>query len=184
MTIRRLASTLRRQGRHFSADRRGVSAVEFSLLMPLMLTMYFGTLEVSDAISADRQVTLVANTVAEVTTQYTSVSSTDVSNILAAASAVMAPFPVTNLQVTLSSVTIDAYGNATIAWSATLNGSQRSGNVTNSIPVNLRIPNTSLIWGEGTYSYKPVIGYVITGTLSMYNAVFSVPRLSPSVTYS
>jgi hypothetical protein len=40
-----------------------------------------------------------------------------------ASSAVMAPFPVSNLTVTVSSVKIDANGNATIDWSKTLNGS-------------------------------------------------------------
>jgi Flp pilus assembly protein TadG len=92
----------------FVAERRGPSVVEFVLLLPLMLTMYFGSIQITAAISADRQVTMVASTVTEITSQYTIVSSTDVSNILAAASAVLTPFPVANAQVTLSSVLIDA----------------------------------------------------------------------------
>ena len=106
----------------FAADRRGSSAVEFALLLPLMLIMYFGSIQITDAISADRQVTLVASTVAEITSQYITVSSTDVSNILAAASSVLTPFPLANAQVTLSSVLIDANADAnTVAanvWAA------------------------------------------------------------------
>jgi Flp pilus assembly protein TadG len=184
MTARHLVSVLRQRSRHFTADQRGVSAVEFALLLPLMLTMYFGTLEVTDAISADRQVTLVASTVASITAQYTTVSSTDVTNILAAASAVLAPFPTANAKVTLSSVLIDANGNATVDWSATLNGTQRSGNVSALIPAALKIAGTSVIWGEATYNYKPVIGYVVTGTLAMYTQIFSRPRDSTSVTHT
>src|SRR5207248_1092724 len=101
------------------------------------------------------------STVAEITSQYATVSSTDVSNILAAASTVLTPFPVANAKVTLSSVLIDANGNATVDWSATLNGTQRSGTVTSSIPAALLVPNTSVIWGEASYSYKPAIGWVI-----------------------
>jgi Flp pilus assembly protein TadG len=172
------------QPRRFAADRRGTSTVEFAVLLPLMLTMYFGSIQITDAISADRQITLVASTVAEITSQYTTVSSTDVTNILSAASAVLAPFPVANALVTLSSVTIDANGNATVAWSATLNGTQRSGTVTNLIPASLLIPNTSVIWGEATYNYKPVIGWVITGTLPLYDQIFLRPRQSNSVTHS
>jgi Flp pilus assembly protein TadG len=108
--------------------------------LPLLLIMYFGSIQITDAISADRQVTMVASTVAEITSQYATVSSTDVSNILAAASAVLTPFPVANAKVTLSSVLIDANGNATIDWSATLNGTQRSGTVTSSIPAALWFP--------------------------------------------
>ena len=47
----------------FAGDRSGSSVVEFALLLPLMMTMYFGSIQITDAISADRQVTLVASTV-------------------------------------------------------------------------------------------------------------------------
>ena len=46
----------------FATDRRGVSAVEFALLLPLMLTLYLGGVELSQGISIDRKVTLTART--------------------------------------------------------------------------------------------------------------------------
>jgi Flp pilus assembly protein TadG len=185
MTIRQLVSVLRRCTRTFATDRQGVSVVEFALLLPLMLTMFFGSIEVTDAISADRQVTLVASTVAEITSQsLLPLASSDVSNILAAASAVLAPFPVANVKVTLSSVVIDANGNATIDWSTSLNGTARSGVVTSSIPAALRIAKTSVIWGEATYAYKPVMGWVVTGTLNMSNQIFMRPRQLSCVQYN
>jgi Flp pilus assembly protein TadG len=184
MTVSQLVSMLRRRGRGFAADQRGISSVEFALLLPLMLTMFFGSVEVTDAISADRQITLVASTVADITSQYSSVAASDVSNIMAAATSVLAPFPVSSAKVTLSSVLIDANGNATVDWSTTLNGSQRSGTVTNAIPAALRIANTSVIWGEASYAYKPVIGYVLTGTLNMSSQIFMRPRLSNCVHYT
>jgi len=184
MITRPMLPRLSLRSLRFAADRRGSSAVEFALLLPLMLIMYFGSIQITDAISADRQVTMVASTVAEITSQYTTVSSNDVSNILAAASAVLTPFPVANAKVTLSSVLIDANGNATVDWSATLNGAQRSGTVTSSIPATLLVPNTSVIWGEATYNYKPAIGWVITGTISMYDQIFLRPRQSSNVVHS
>src|SRR5450432_1619264 len=112
MTTRQLVSKLRRRALGLAADQQGISVVEFALLMPLMLTMYFGSLEVTDAISADRQVTLVASTVADIASQYSAVTATDVNNIMSAAAAVLAPFPIAKAKVTLSSVMIDANGNA------------------------------------------------------------------------
>jgi Flp pilus assembly protein TadG len=185
MTMARLLAILLRQRRlRFAADQRGISSVEFALLLPLMLTMYFGTLEVTDAISADRQITLVASTVTNIASQYTQVSNGDVSNILGAAAQVLSPFPVANATVTLTSVYIDPNGNATVDWSATLNGTTRSGNVASSIPAALRVPNTSVLWGETTYKYKPLIGYVVTGTLTMGSQIFTRPRMSNCVKYN
>ncbi len=180
--FRRSVSFLRQRCCHLASDQRGISAIEFSLLMPLMMVMYFGSIEVTDAISADRQVTLVASTVADITTEYTSVAASDVTNILNAASTVFYPF--SNAQVVLSSVVIDANGNAYVDWSATQNGTQRSGNVTSMVPTALRVPNTSLIWGEATYVYQPMLGYVITGSFNLYNQIFMRPRLSACVQYT
>jgi Flp pilus assembly protein TadG len=183
MNIRLLVSELSRRCRGFALDRRGVSSIEFAILLPVMLTMYFGSVEVTDAISADRKVTLVSNTVAEIASQYSTVAASDVSNIMSAAASVLSPFSVANVKVTLSSVYIDANLKATVDWSATLNGAVRSGVVTTSLPSSLLIANTSVLWGEATYNYKPLIGYVITGTMPLYNAIFIRPRLSTCVYY-
>jgi len=167
----------------FAADQRGVSAVEFAILLPLMLTLYLGGVEISQAVSADRKTTLVAHTVGDLTAQASNVASSDVTNILNAATAVSYPLSSANLKVTLTSVCIDSTGTkATVGWSQTLNGTARSGTVTSLIPTALMVANTSLIWGEATYAYKPTIGWTITGTLNLGDQFFLRPRLSCSVT--
>ncbi len=171
------------RSRSFLADRSGSSVVEFALLLPLMLTMYFGSIQVTDAISADRQVTLVASTAAEITSQYSSVATSDLTNILTVAAAVMAPFSVTssNASVTLSFVCVDSTGKATILWSQSLYGTQRTGTVTSLIPSGLLTPGMPVIWGEATYSYRPTIGWGLVGTVPMYDQLFTRPRQSPSI---
>jgi Flp pilus assembly protein TadG len=169
--------------RRFAADQRGVSAVEFAILLPLMLTLYLGGVEVSQAVSADRKTTLVAHTVGDLTAQASDVTTADMTNVLNASSAVAYPFAAANLKVTVSSVCIDSTGTrATIAWSKTLNGTVRSGTVTSLIPSALMVASTSLIWGEAHYAYKPTIGWTITGTLNLGDKFFLRPRLSNSVT--
>ena len=77
---------------------------------------------------------------------------------------------------------IDAKQSATVAWSDTLNGSKRAVGSAVSLPAALKVANTNLIWGEVSYSYKPMIGYVITGTIDMADQIFMRPRLSDCVT--
>jgi Flp pilus assembly protein TadG len=103
-------------------------------------------------------------------------------NILGASSAVIAPYSVANLQVTVSEVSIDAKGNATITWSDTLNGTAHSVGQAMTIPASLAVPSTSLILGEVQYNYNPTFGYVLTGTLTLKGQMYMAPRLSSTVT--
>ena len=54
-------------------DKRGVSAVEFALLAPFMIALYLGCVEISDAVSADRKVSLTSAALANLAAQVTSI---------------------------------------------------------------------------------------------------------------
>jgi Flp pilus assembly protein TadG len=176
-----LAHDLRRRLGGLSNDERGVSAVEFAMLLPLMVTLYLGAVEISQGIGADRKVTLTARTVADLVSQVTSVSNSDMTNSLNAASTVMAPFPSGNLKVVVSSVKIDAQGNATISWSDTFNGTARAKGSSVTLPAALNVPNSSLIWSEVQYNYTPVIGYIVTGSINLKDQIYMRPRMSDCV---
>jgi Flp pilus assembly protein TadG len=177
-----LAGLLPRRLSDFSRDNRGMSAVEFALLLPLMLTLYLGGVEVSQGISIDRKVTLTARTVADLVAQVATIDTTGVNASLGASAAILAPYPDSNAKITVSVVTIDANGNAKIAWSATKNGTARATGSAVTLPDALKVPSTSLVWGETSYSYTPSIGYVVTGTMSLTDQIFMRPRLSETVT--
>ena len=175
-------ASIQRRVSGFSGNNEGIAAVEFALLVPLMLSLWLGAVELSQGIAADRKVTLTARTVADLVSQVTSVSSSDISNSLNASAAVMAPYSVGNLKATVSSITIDANSKATIAWSCTLNGTARSKGSTVTLAAALLVPSTSLIWSEVQYAYTPTIGYVVSGTLSLKDQIYMRPRLSDTVT--
>src|SRR4051812_41111066 len=92
----------------FARDKRGVSAVEFAMLLPLMITLYLGSVEISQGVGIDRKVTLTTRTVADLASQVASIASSDMTNMLNASSSVIAPYDSTKLKVTVSAVTIDA----------------------------------------------------------------------------
>jgi Flp pilus assembly protein TadG len=166
----------------FGRDQRGVSAVEFAMLLPLMITLYLGTVEVSQGVGADRKVTLTTRTVADLASQVSSINNTDMTNMLNASAAVIAPYDPSKLKVTVSEVKVDANGVAKVEWSDTLNGTKRGVGSTVTLPTALAVPNTYLIWSEVSYTYTPAIGYVITGSLNLSDQIWMRPRLSDSVT--
>ena len=156
-------------------DQRGVSAVEFALLAPLMIGLYLGCAEISDGVAADRKVSLIAAAVANLTSQVTTISSSDMTNILAASSAIVVPYSSTNLKITVSCLNIDANKTVTTKWTATLNGGVGS---TTSVPSALQVASSQLILSQVSYAYKPVVGYTITGTLTLSDHMFMAPRIS------
>jgi Flp pilus assembly protein TadG len=165
----------------FAQDKRGVSAVEFAMLLPLMITLYLGSVEVSQGIGIDRKVTLTTRTVADLASQVSSINNADMTNMLNASSAVIVPYDTSKLKVTVSEITIDSTGVAKIVWSDTLNGTKRAVGSTVTLPTALNVPSTSLIWSEVAYTYKPTIGYVVTGTLNLSDQIYMRPRVSDSV---
>jgi Flp pilus assembly protein TadG len=165
----------------FADDRSGLSAVEFAMLLPLMVTLYLGSVEISQAISINRKVTLTARSLADLASQPTNINNTEMTNILNAAAAVVAPYPTGTLKSTVSQLNIDASGQATVAWSDTLNGTAHAVGEVITLPSALAVPSTSLIFSEVQYAYKPTIGYVVTGTLTLKDKMYMRPRQSNTV---
>src|SRR5882757_10401303 len=89
---------------HFVQDRRGVSAVEFAMLLPLMVTLYLGAVEISQGVAIDRKVTLTTRTVADLASQVSSINNADMTNLLNATAAVVTPYDTSRLRVVVSAV--------------------------------------------------------------------------------
>jgi Flp pilus assembly protein TadG len=182
MKLAILVARARRPFRRFLSDKRGISAVEFAMLLPLMVTLYLGGVEVSQAVAIDRKVTLIARTLADLVAQSTTVTNSAMSSILAATSAIVVPYSDAKLKITVSSVVIDSQGIAKVAWSDTKNGTARTVGSTVTLPAALNVASTSLIWAESQYAYTPTVGYVITGTKNLTDQIYMRPRLADSVT--
>jgi Flp pilus assembly protein TadG len=157
-------------------DQRGVSAVEFALLAPVMIGLYLGCVEISEGVSADRKVSLIAAALANLSAQVTTISSTDMTNILDASSAIAAPYPANKLKMTVTCLKIDANKNVTVKWSVTRGGTANSGSMT--IPSALAVANSQLILSESSYAYTPTVGYTITGTLNLTDKMYMSPRIT------
>ncbi|MGH6684804.1 MAG: TadE/TadG family type IV pilus assembly protein, partial [Pseudolabrys sp.] len=110
----------------FARDRRGVSAIEFAFVAPLMIGLYLGCAEISDGVAADRKVSLIAGALANLTAQDTAIDDTEMTNILDASGAIIAPFSASNLTMVLSCLKIDLSGAATVQWSKNRNGAARA----------------------------------------------------------
>lgn len=173
--------TIESRIRNFSRDRGGVSAVEFALLAPLMIGLYMGGVEISDGIGVDRKVTLTAGAIANLAAQVSTISTSDMTDLLKAGSSVIAPYSSTPLKITISCLSIDSNKVAKVKWSETKNGTKRGTNSTVTLPSALAVANTQLLFSEVSYAYSPVFGRVITGTMTLSDTMYMSPRISAPV---
>jgi Flp pilus assembly protein TadG len=167
--------------KQFAKEKRGLAAIEFALLLPMMMTLFVGSVEMSTGVAIHRKVTLAAHTIADLSSQYTTITDADMTNILNASTDVMYPYPSGNLESVVSELSISAQGQATVVWSDTLNGTARAVGSTVTIPTNLATPNTYLLLGETSYNYAPSYGYVVTGAITLSDQMYVRPRQSNSV---
>jgi Flp pilus assembly protein TadG len=196
MPISHIWFRLRRSAAELSKDCRGVAATEFVMIVPLMLTMFFGVVEFSSGVAVDRKVTLVARTLSDLTSQSTTVTDTDLSNFFAASVGILAPYSATPTQSTITELYVDPTTlKARVQWSkaSTFNssGSVVLGTSSHSpsdivtIPAALAVGGTYLIWSEVSYKYVPAIGYVMAKAgVTLSDLTYTRPRQSSCVMYN
>ncbi|HEY6383264.1 MAG TPA: hypothetical protein VIY07_15850 [Pseudolabrys sp.] len=102
---------------------------------------------------------------------------------MAAATAIISPYTGTT-SVKLSCLKIDDAGIAKVKWgvaSASVTPRAKGDIVT--IPVNLAVPNSSLIFSEVSYQYIPVTGFShISATgKTLSDEMYMSPRITPPV---
>lgn len=173
-------------------DQRGLAAVEFALILPLMLVIFFGTIEVSNGVAVDRKITLLTRTLSDLTSRSTTVSATDIANFFAIGGAIMQPYVPDPIRATITEVYIDPKtAAARVQWST--GASARAVGSSVSVPDGLIgkdntskvLPDQYLILSEVSYHYRPAVGYVMSiDGINLSDQTFTRPRQSTCVLYN
>jgi len=178
-------------------DRSGLAAVEFAMIFPIMVVLYFGVVEFSSAIAVDRKATQVARTLSDLTSQSMTVADTDIKNFGEAAKAIMTPYPPSPLVSSITEVYIDKVsGVARVQWSKGLTiGPTGDVSIAAAAPHNpgdvVTLPlalvaakGTFVIWSEVSYKYTPAVGIMLAQTgITFRDVAYTRPRLVLCVTY-
>jgi len=171
-SLRTLAKSLR----SFHRDHRGMAATEFALITPLLITLYFGVTELTDALVVNTRVTRVASTAADLVGQDTSITNAEMDNIFSALDSIMFPYPNDATTIVISSLVDAGNGQVKVDWSSAHNGSARGKNSYVTIPSGLLASGGSVIYAEVTHNYSSPAGQLIYGTITMSDEFFVRPR--------
>jgi Flp pilus assembly protein TadG len=169
----------------------GIAAVEFALILPILIVLWFGGVEVTQALSVDRRLNNLASAIGDLVARSKVITWADIDNIFDIAPGAMFPYCRTEtectnegLQMRVSAVTMNSAGTAKVAWSRAHGTTAYTVNQTvdTLVPATLRVPDTQIVVAEVFYTYSPAVGYVITGDRDLDDRMFFVPRLVSKIT--
>lgn len=178
----------------FRGDCRGLAAIEFALIVPLMLTIVFGTIEITNGVAANRKVDLVARTLSDLTSRARSVQPTDITSFFTVGETILQPYDKTLMAATISQIYINpATSGGVVQWSQATSGTTaKKKNDPVTVPVGLIskdssgniVPDQYLILSEVIYPYKPAVGYVMAKAgVTLSASTFTRPRQQSCVNY-
>jgi Flp pilus assembly protein TadG len=175
-------------------DRRGVAAIEFSFIAPILVVMFFGTVEFSAAIAIKRDVTNMARTMSDLTSQAAVVTDTDFANFFAASSGIMMPYDATPITMTVSLLYVNpTTGQVSVEWSKGYNTSALPLHVPppTTFPTGLIsrdsnnnvLPNQYLIYSHVSYPYTNGTLVVLRSSITLSDDAYTRPRQTTCVFY-
>jgi Flp pilus assembly protein TadG len=190
--------------RRFAASARGVAAIEFALVFPMLLVMLLASIDAGRAVAIYMKVRATAYALDSMTNQYTNIDKATLQNIEGAASAVLAPYSSTPSGLRISQIEITTTGGATgapiVAWSEAVNMTAYTYNTGNNLTLpgtlsSTEAPNNAcptsfytsgnvnrsgcyVLLAEVQYTYTPMFTKFITGPITLYDSLWVVPRNS------
>lgn len=174
----------------FKEETQGVAAIEFAFIAPLMLVMYVGTLEISNAVAANRKLSRVSSTLGDLLTQSECFTNSTLADIIKVTDDIMYPYDNT-LSIQLNGV-LTTSGVTKVVWSRGYNGApQLTAGAQYTIPDKIKIDDNFLVAAKIDMSYSPTIGWITTGAkstikkdntaMSMSEEMFLRPRIGDDV---
>lgn len=162
-------------------NEKGVSAVEFALIAPVLVLVYFGCIELSLLMRADRRVTATAASLGDLTARLISVSDQDMQELYNAANVMMQPYSANVARMRITSVVDNGDGQTRVAWSDGFNIDPYTANTTITVPAGLVPSPGSVIVSEVEYDYESRVGFVLDASRTVKDVFYLRPRRVTSI---
>ncbi|MBV8751678.1 MAG: pilus assembly protein [Hyphomicrobiales bacterium] len=191
--------------RRFLASTRAAIAIEFALVLPMLVLLLLATIDAGRAIAIYMKVRAAAYALDAMTAQYPSVQDDDLQLISGGAAKVLAPYPSGPTGLRISQVEITTAGPK-VAWSFALNMTPYVYNTSNNIQVPTKLGGTTtpnnacdpttytagnappkgcyLSLAEVQYTYTPLFVQFITGPITLSDSIWMAPRNTLCVQYN
>ncbi len=187
--VRALHNATRASVLKLARNIEGMAAIEFAMVAPMIVFLFIGTIEFSQALTVDRRVQQVASSTADLIAREKSLTTADLEGIMQITDHLVAPYDALPLRVTVLNVysAINNAADTKVCWSYNHNGGVHSyaANEKYAMPDGILGKGASAIVAEVTYDYEPLIFRMfIQSTFKMEEVFYLKPRLSNSVEFN
>jgi len=173
--------------RGFWRDRRGVTAIEFALIAPVLILLYCGFAETTQAMMAQRRLSNIASQIGDLVAQGTQTGPLKMADNFNIGNLIMAPYPTDTLKMCVYSVVSDASGKDTVAWvkpnaaGVGMAGCPAANAVVTDISTGVLPANQSVIVSRASYDYASPIKLVMPSTMTFKRSYYLRPRRTDAV---
>lgn len=160
--------------------RKAIVAVEFALILPILVLMFSGTVEVTQAVRAQSAFQRAVASTLNVVAVQTGVTSTKLADYCTGATLSIYPFITTSLSMSMTSVT-NTSGTIARDWeydAACPSQGVLLGSTGAISSASAMVPNSgdSVIMIQASYLYTPLFKSIIPFSFTMNKTGFARPR--------
>lgn len=148
-------------------DQRGVAAVEFVLVAPLMVTLFFGLFAMVQFVRAKMVLSSTASSMANMVSAQLVVTSVNLNDYCNGAQRIMQPYAASGLSMAVITYTMQSDKTVAASWEydkacSTISSSWASSGTALATSL-LTAPGDSIVVVQASYNYPLSYGYTILG---------------------
>jgi Flp pilus assembly protein TadG len=165
------------------ANDDGTAAIEFALVLPLMIALFMGIFEVTRVVGAEMRLTAATQSIADMMAQQANIALAESANFCNGAKMTLYPLPATSLKVAVASVT-KGVASTTVDWNdIACGGATAISNAATLAPTLVPNVTDSVIIVQTSYSYTSPVSYVLSASYTLTATAYARPRNVATVTH-
>ena len=164
-------------------DRSGQALIEAALVFPILVGLFLGVSEFSEAFTVNRRIEAAANASADLVARTQAVTDADLVGIKSMIDEMIKPYATAKLGLIITSVATDPGNSPSVQWSFAT-GAGSSAHAVGSpiaLPAGVTEPSSSIIVSEIRYEFRSTLASMIVGTIQMQAQAYFRPRVSAHV---